>query len=84
MDELFNILLVEDNPADVRLTQEALKNGKIQHQLHVVEDGVGALSLLRRQASYTHAMRPDIILLDLGLPDSQGLDGLTKLGSFSK
>jgi CheY-like chemotaxis protein len=79
MDELFNILLVEDNPADVRLTQEALKNGKIQHQLQVVEDGVDALALLRRQAPYTHAMRPDIILLDLNLPRKDGREVLAEI-----
>jgi two-component system, chemotaxis family, response regulator Rcp1 len=79
MEELFNILLVEDNPADVRLTQEALKNGKIQHQLQVVEDGVDALALLRRQAPYTHAMRPDIILLDLNLPRKDGREVLAEI-----
>jgi CheY-like chemotaxis protein len=79
MDELFTILLVEDNPADVRLTQEALKNGKIQHQLQVVEDGVDALALLRRQAPYTHAMRPDIILLDLNLPRKDGREVLAEI-----
>jgi CheY-like chemotaxis protein len=79
MDELFNILLVEDNPADVRLTQEALKNGKIQHQLQVVEDGVYAMALLRRQAPYTHAMRPDMILLDLNLPRKNGREVLAEI-----
>ena len=79
MEELFNILLVEDNPADVRLTQEALKNGKIKHQLQVVEDGVDALALLRRQAPYTHAMRPDIILLDLNLPRKDGREVLAEI-----
>ena len=79
MDDLFNILLVEDNPADVRLTQEALKNGKVQHQLQVVEDGVQAMALLRREPPFTCALRPDIILLDLNLLCKNGREVLGEI-----
>ncbi|MGH7766892.1 MAG: response regulator, partial [Candidatus Binatia bacterium] len=62
------ILLVEDNPGDVRLTREALKEGKILNDLCVVGDGVEALAFLRREDGYAEAERPDLILLDLNLP----------------
>jgi CheY-like chemotaxis protein len=66
------ILLVEDNPGDIRLTKEALKEGKVLNQLTVVQDGVEALTCLRRQGKYAHARRPDLILLDLNLPKKDG------------
>src|SRR5262245_21069459 len=59
------VLLVEDNPGDVRLTQEALREGKVRNHLSVVSDGVEALAYLRREGRYTQALRPDLILLDL-------------------
>ena len=67
-----DILLVEDNPGDVRLTQEALKNGRIDNTLHVVRDGVAALEFLERRGEYADAPRPDIVLLDLNLPRKNG------------
>jgi two-component system, chemotaxis family, response regulator Rcp1 len=67
-----DILLVEDNPADVRLTREALKEGKIANNLHVAGDGVEALSFLRREGRHDAAPRPDLILLDLNLPRKNG------------
>ena len=69
----FEILLIEDNPGDVRLTQEALKEGIVLNNLSVVEDGVQALAFLRKENRYAKVVRPDLILLDLNLP---GLDGL--------
>lgn len=70
------ILLVEDNPADVRLTIEALKDAKMYNQLNVVSNGNDALTYLRRQGPYTEAVRPDLILLDLNLPKMGGLEVL--------
>ena len=71
-----DILLVEDNPADVRLTVEALKEGKIYNNLHVVTDGVEAIAYLRREGKYAEAVRPDLILLDLNLPKKDGREVL--------
>jgi len=70
------ILLVEDNPGDVRLTREALKEGKVVNNLQIVVDGEEALSYLRRQGPYTQATRPDLILLDLNLPKKSGREVL--------
>lgn len=81
MNNLFVILLVEDNPADVRLTQEALVNGKVQHELHVARDGEEALSFLQRQGSFQQAPRPDLILLDLNLPGKDGREVLAEIKS---
>ena len=63
------ILLVEDSPDDVELTMEGLKEGNVWHNLNVVVDGVEALDFLRRQGDYVNAPEPDIILLDLNLPE---------------
>ena len=73
------ILLVEDNPGDVRLTMEALKEAKVINQLTVVKDGIEALSLLRRQGQYAGAARPDLILLDLNLPKKDGREVLAEI-----
>jgi chemotaxis family two-component system response regulator Rcp1 len=70
------ILLVEDNPGDVRLTREALIDGKVLNNLHVADDGVDALEFLRQEGKYAHAVRPDIILLDLNLPRMDGREFL--------
>ena len=70
------ILLVEDNPGDMRLTKEALKEGKVYSNLHWVKDGVEALEFLRREGRFAGAPRPDIILLDLNLPRKDGRDVL--------
>ena len=70
------ILLVEDNPADVRLTQEGLKEAKVATNLHAIMDGRSALDFLFRRGEYTDAPKPDVILLDLNLP---GVDGRTIL-----
>jgi chemotaxis family two-component system response regulator Rcp1 len=74
-----DILLVEDNLGDVRLTQEALKEGKVLNTLYIVKDGVEALDFLRRQGEYRQAVRPDIILLDLNLPRMDGRELLAQI-----
>ncbi len=73
------ILLVEDNPADVRLTIEVLKDAKVSNKLHVAVDGVEALSFLRREGEYADSARPDLILLDLNLPKKDGLVVLSEI-----
>lgn len=77
------ILLVEDNPGDVRLTREALKEGKVRNNLNVVDDGVKALQFLRREAPYEDAPRPDLILLDLNLPRMSGREVLEAIKADS-
>jgi two-component system, chemotaxis family, response regulator Rcp1 len=73
------ILLIEDNPGDVRLTKEALKEGKILNNLSVASDGVEALAFLHQEAPYQDAVRPDIILLDLNLPLKDGRQVLKEI-----
>lgn len=73
------ILLVEDNPGDVRLTKEALREGKVYSNLHWAKDGVEALEFLRREGKYADAPRPDIILLDLNLPKKDGREVLESI-----
>lgn len=73
------ILLVEDNPGDVRLTREALKEGKVWNNLHLVEDGDAAVAFTKRTGPYANAPRPDIILLDLNLPKKDGREVLAIL-----
>ena len=66
------ILLAEDNPGDVKLTEKALETGQIQNNLHVVEDGVEAMAFLRQEGEYADAPRPDLFLLDLNMPRMDG------------
>ena len=73
------VLLVEDNPGDVRLTREALKEAKVRNSLSVVGDGVEAMAFLRREGSYATAPRPDIVLLDLNLPKKDGREVLAEV-----
>ena len=75
------ILLVEDNPGDVRLTKEALKEGKVYNNLHWAKDGVEALDFLKRKGKHAKAPRPDIILLDLNLPKKDGREVLAVVKS---
>jgi CheY-like chemotaxis protein len=73
------ILLVEDNPGDVRLTREALRDSKVRNHLYVARDGVEALAFLRREGAHTDAVRPDLILLDLNLPRKDGRELLADI-----
>jgi len=73
------ILLVEDNPGDVRLSQEAWKEARIPNRLHVAEDGVEALAFLRREGRHAGAVRPHLILLDLNLPRKDGREVLADI-----
>jgi chemotaxis family two-component system response regulator Rcp1 len=75
------ILLVDDNPGDVRLTREVLKDGRIANTLHVVGDGVEALAFLRREGAYADAPPVDLILLDLNLPKKDGREVLAEIKS---
>jgi CheY-like chemotaxis protein len=73
------ILLVEDNPGDVRLTREALQEAKVRNHLAVATDGVEALAYLRRETPYEDAVRPDLVLLDLNLPRKDGREVLAAI-----
>jgi CheY-like chemotaxis protein len=74
-----DILLVEDNPGDVVLTQEALEEGKVLNNLYVASDGVEALNFLRKKGRHKNAVRPDLILLDLNLPKKDGREVLEEI-----
>jgi len=73
------ILLVEDNPGDVRLTIESLKESKVPNKVHTVEDGAEAVAFLRREGKYADVVRPDLILLDLNLPKKNGREVLAEI-----
>lgn len=75
------ILLVEDNPGDVVLTQEALREGKIRNRLSVAKDGVEAMAFLRKEGEFANAPRPDLILLDLNMPRKNGSEVLMEVKS---
>ncbi len=77
--EPIEILLVEDNPGDVRLTIEALKEGKIANHMSVAEDGIEAMAFLHREGKYKKAPKPDLILLDLNLPKKNGREVLAEI-----
>ena len=76
---MIEILLVDDNPGDVRLTREALKEAKVSNTLHTACDGVEAMEFLRRQGKYRYVPRPDLILLDLNMPRKNGLEVLSEI-----
>ena len=73
------VLLVEDSPGDVRLTQEAFREANVSIHLHVASDGVEAMEFLRKEKSHVDAPRPDLILLDLNLPRMDGRDVLAHI-----
>lgn len=79
-----DILLVEDNPADVRLTQEAFKLNQLDDNLYVAEDGVEAMRFLNKENDYSESPTPDIILLDLNLPLKSGKEVLVEVKSNKK
>jgi chemotaxis family two-component system response regulator Rcp1 len=77
--KLADILLVEDNPGDVRLAKEALKESKLLNKLYQVEDGTKAMSFLRQEGAYSDVPRPDLVLLDLNLPRKNGREVLAEI-----
>ena len=77
--EPIEILLVEDNPGDVRLTLEAMKEGRVLNRISVVEDGIEAMAFLNREGRYADSPRPDLILLDLNLPRKDGREVLAAI-----
>jgi CheY-like chemotaxis protein len=77
--KLIDILLVEDNPGDVRLAQETLRDYRVQNKFHVVQDGEQALRYLRREPPFSHATRPDLVLLDINLPKIDGIEVLEEM-----
>ncbi len=81
---MVEILLVEDNEADARLTIEALKEGKVRNRMSVVRDGVEAMAYLRREGKHAGATRPDLILLDLNLPKMDGREVLAAVKKDEK
>jgi two-component system, chemotaxis family, response regulator Rcp1 len=76
---VIDILLVEDNPGDVRLTREVFKEGKVRNELHVCADGEEAMDYLRLRGKYANAVRPDLVLLDLNLPRKDGREVLSEV-----
>lgn len=74
-----DILLVDDNPGDVRLTREALKDAKVLNEIHVARDGVEAMQFVHREGSFKNAPMPDLILLDLNLPRKDGREVLADI-----
>jgi two-component system, chemotaxis family, response regulator Rcp1 len=77
--DAIEILLVEDNPGDVRLVKEVMKDAKVANSLHVAEDGEEAMAMLRREGKYAASVRPDLILLDLNLPGKDGREVLREI-----
>ena len=73
------ILLVEDNPGDARLTLEGFRDAKVLNKITVVEDGIEALAYLRQEGKYAQAVRPDLILLDLNMPKKDGREVLSEI-----
>jgi chemotaxis family two-component system response regulator Rcp1 len=79
MGRPIEILLVEDSPGDVRLTQEAFKESKVKNRFYAVSDGIEALAFLRKEGKYVNTPRPDLILLDLNLPKKDGRQLLAEI-----
>ncbi len=79
VDRPIEVLVVEDNPADARLTREALDESEGEHRVHLVEDGQDALDFLHQRGEHEAAPRPDLVLLDLNLPRLPGRDVLERV-----
>lgn len=79
MYDPIEILLIEDNPADIRLTQEAFREARLRNTVHVVQDGVSAMAFIRQAAPFQNAPRPDLVLLDLNLPKKDGREVLREI-----
>jgi CheY-like chemotaxis protein len=79
MDGFVEILLVEDNPADVNMLRQSFRESKIANDLHVVNDGEMALDFLHKRGGFAEAPRPDLVLLDIGLPKMSGLEVLAEV-----
>jgi len=77
--QAIQVLLVEDNPGDVRLTREAFRDAKVHLEMHVANDGVEAMEFLQRQGAFPNSPRPDLILLDLNLPRKDGREVLAEI-----
>lgn len=84
MDKLVEILLVEDNEADIRLTQEGLKEAKIRNNLNIVRDGEEAMDFLNKAGNYSKVATPDLILMDLNLPKKDGREVLEEIKNDEK
>ena len=82
-EKTIEVLLVEDNPGDVRLAREAFREVNRSIRLHLASDGIEAVAFLRQQGAHLHAPRPDLILLDLNLPKMNGRDVLAKIKADS-
>ncbi len=81
MGDPIEILLVEDNAGDVRLTQEALEEAKVPNRLHVAQDGIAALQFLKKQKPFAGVPEPDLVLLDLNIPKRSGFEVLDQIKS---
>ncbi|MES2154732.1 MAG: response regulator [bacterium] len=79
MEPMFEILLVDDNPTEVALMEEALTSSRLTNRLHAVQDGVEAMAFLRHEGPYKGSPRPGLILLDLNMPRKGGLQTLSEI-----